>query len=364
MTLGRAAALGLAIGIGVGARIVLAVAFVGNYDERSYEVVAEIMRRGGNIYAETARYNYTPVWAVIVHGLDSVSQTLDLPLHAVIRTFLTGVDGLNALFIGAIARDQGRSMARTVIVYLLNPVAILIVGLHGQFETLAALPILVSIVLAGRRTARAGAWTWLLGTAGLVIKHIFAFQLWMLFWYSFKPTRRAVLLGCSTAVFLASFAPYLPLGADGIQRNVFGYAGLPGIYGFGSLVPYPIATLLFVVVMAALPLWTIKRGLDVAGAVQLSAVVMLATIFGIGEQYFLIPVLFSTAFRGRWYWTYTAAATLFLVASRNNLDLLPIPAPWNLVWLAALGWAIHLALRPTGRSGSARSNVTIEPAGG
>jgi len=53
--------------------------------------------------------------------------------------------------------------------------------------------------------------------------------------------------------------------------------------------------------------------------------------------------LFSTAFRGPWYWAYTVVATLFLLASPNNVFLLSLPPLWNLVWLVALGWFVSLA---------------------
>ncbi len=344
MTRRQVAIVGLALGVGVALRLGLAIAFFGNYDERSYEIVAEIERRGANVYAETARYNYTPAWALIVHALDTLAIALRLPLHAVIRGFLTLVDVANAVLIGRIGRAATGARASTgFVAYLLNPVAILIVGFHGQFETLAALPLLAAIAVGGRARPGTGPIQWALGTASLVLKHIVAFQFWMLFWYAFTPRRRLLALAASAVVFAASFLPYLPGGLAGIEQNVFGYGGLRGIYGFGVLLPNPLPTVLFIVVMTALPVLATKGGLDAPRAIQLSSVALLATIFGIGEQYFLIPILFSTAFRGPWYWAYTVVATLFLLASPNNVFLLSLPPLWNLVWLVALGWFVSLA---------------------
>ncbi|MGH7862213.1 MAG: hypothetical protein ACREOS_08220 [Candidatus Dormibacteraceae bacterium] len=50
-----------AVILGVGARLYLATSFYGNYDEDSYFIVARIMLAHGNVYAETFRYNYSPV---------------------------------------------------------------------------------------------------------------------------------------------------------------------------------------------------------------------------------------------------------------------------------------------------------------
>ena len=41
-----------------------------NFDIESWYIVADIMRHGGNVYAETGRYNYGPVWFFILHVLD------------------------------------------------------------------------------------------------------------------------------------------------------------------------------------------------------------------------------------------------------------------------------------------------------
>src|SRR5690349_18200368 len=59
--------------IGFGLRFFLAAAYHGNFDEDSYEIVVGIMQRGGNIYTETARYNYSPAWALVLFGLNGVA---------------------------------------------------------------------------------------------------------------------------------------------------------------------------------------------------------------------------------------------------------------------------------------------------
>jgi hypothetical protein len=110
---------------GLGLRLWLASSYYGNFDEASFELTAEIMRRGGNVYVETFRYNYTPIWSYILLALSYGSDWLGLPFHVVSRSFLTGVDLINALLIGRIAAQTFAANPRIGAArYWLNPVAI------------------------------------------------------------------------------------------------------------------------------------------------------------------------------------------------------------------------------------------------
>jgi hypothetical protein len=240
--------------LGVGLRLFLAVAFEGNFDQVSFEIVADIVRRGGNVYAETSRYNYTPVWSILLGGFDLLAQYTGQPLHVVVRSALTLVDVVNAILIGRIGLVYaGTSVSRGFATYLLNPVAILVVGYHGQFETLAALPLLLAVAL-GPAHGRVGVvGRWLLGTTSLVIKHILIFQVWVLFWYTFRPRMLPRALFVAGTVFFASLIPYINGGVSGIAQNVFRYSGLPGLYGFGAIRPRAVAVLGFALASGVAP---------------------------------------------------------------------------------------------------------------
>src|SRR6266542_167917 len=144
------------------------------YDHRSYELVAAIMERGGNVYAETYRYNYSPVWAFVLLGCSWVASWLGAPLAFVVRALLTLVDVANAGLIARLAADGHGSWRRRWVpafgVAFLNPASVILTGTHGQFENLAALPLLAAVCLATRvRPARA-VLVWGLGAIALVVK--------------------------------------------------------------------------------------------------------------------------------------------------------------------------------------------------
>jgi hypothetical protein len=330
-----------AIAIGVAARVFFASAFRGNYDQQSYELVVAIIRRGGNVYAETSRYNYSPLWAYCLLAFDWLASATTIPFHIMLRLFLIAVDVVNSLLIGALyARFRSRPRVEGIALYLLNPVAILVVGFQGQFETLALFPLLVATWFSTQLpTHRRNMWLWALGTIALLIKHITLFPVWMLF--VFMARRRAPLLMIGAlAVFAVSFLPFISTGYEGIYDNVLRYQSRPGVYGFGVLFPMPLAGGLLYGVMAILPFIAVEYlRLSQAKSMELCTVAFVALVYGIGGQYFLLPVVFGSIFLSRWYVIYTAFATLCLVSGVDGF-FQTFPVLWNTVWIVSIGWFV------------------------
>jgi hypothetical protein len=308
----------------------------GNYDQASYRIVADIMANHGNIYAETTRYNYSPLWAFFLQGMAAIAVRIDTSLEVVVRCILSVIDCLNALLLGAIFRRRLVSF-----LYLLNPVAILLVGYHGQFETLAAFPLLLAILLI--LTKPRLIWLfWLLATFTLLIKHIFLFHLWVAFVAVAKTWRGATLfMVLSLFVWLASFLPYLPEGFGGIVQNVLLYRGIPGMYGLSSFIPSPFGLAIFLLVLAGLP-FLFSKNVVLAHRLSICGILLLTLIPGIGIHYLLIPLLFGAVSAG--YLWYTGWCTLLLLTSPNNIHIVSLPPLWNYAWIGALGWAVYLCL--------------------
>jgi hypothetical protein len=336
-----------AIVVGIELRLFLAYAFRGNFDQLSYELVSEIMTRGGNVYAETYRYNYSPVWAYILSFLNQLASFSHLQFHFVIRSFLTLVDVLIAIFVGLICSRLGFADARVGFsLYLLNPVAILLIGFHGQFENLAMLPLLIATYMYSRQpNTPPWKWIWLLGTISLLIKHITVFGVWMLFQYTTTIRRAAIMFLVSVLVFMAAFLPFLPEGASGIVRNVFMYQAVAS-WGLARWLPKLLIMTVFYECMILSPFIAKKYlSLSQARSMEFSGVALLALIFGIGKQYFIIPIIFGSIFFSNWYWIYTFVATCCLFGSYalSHFSIIDNPlssAFWNIVWLAALGWLL------------------------
>jgi len=163
---------------GLALRLVLAYFLFGNTDQHNYQIVVEIMERGGNIYAEQAPYPYSPIWANMLFVLNKLASVSHIPFHFAVRGFLSLIDLANALLIGLIAVHQTpQTSKKSSLIYWLNPSVILIVGFHGQFDNLALLPLLIATFLINYKpNSVSSIWIWILGTMSLCIKHITLFR--------------------------------------------------------------------------------------------------------------------------------------------------------------------------------------------
>lgn len=345
---------------GLFARFLLAASFHGNFDQDSYEIVARLMQRGANVYAETNRYNYSPVWAHVLFALYTLARWANLSFHLCVRGFLTLADLGTACLIAAVAAKSRRCSATAAFTaYWLNPVSVLIVGYHGQFETLAFLPVLAAMLLTMRADGSARTLAvWALGTVALLIKQTTCFSVWMIVYYTAVSRRRAVLLAAaSSAVFLMSFLPYLPQAANGIVKNVLVYGGMPFPYGVVRLLPHSVSRALLLLVMGLLP-WLAKDKLrlELVPAMLLVALAFLAFADGVGEQFFIIPLIFGAVAPSLGFAVYSAAATVFLLASPFNVHLLRFPPPWNGVWVAVLVWLVWFLVRLSRRTSTKFAN--------
>lgn len=349
----------LGVFVGIALRLILAWGPYGNYDQTSYQIVAEIVSRGGNVYAETQRYNYSPAWSGVVAGLLHLARATGLEFHFVVRSFLTLVDLANVLLIGLVAVAVGRRGGRAaMIAYALNPVAIMIVGYHGQFDNLAALPLLGATLLVVRRPQRPPlALVWALATLALLVKHLCVFSVWTLFVLTCGGVLRPVLLFAgSLAVFVGSFVPFLPAGLDGIVDNVFLYAGIHHPYGLPTVLPRSVVYVIFVAAMTAFPFLARRWRLSTVHSLELSAVLLLVLIPGVGEAYFLLPALWGCVRRPRGWWVFLPTTYVFLLHGPNNLQALFGVWPWNAVWLALVywladAWATRRQQRPVAKPG-------------
>lgn len=344
--------LALGIIVAVALRLHLAWHYFGNFDQESYQIVREIFDRHGNVYAETTRYNYSPVWFLILGALGKVATWTGWSFHFCVRGFLTGVDLATAFMVAWLARSVGLKTGLIVSLFLLNPVPLLVTGYHGQFDNLALFFLMASLAVQFAKPALSGrdrALAWGLAAAAVLVKQIVIFAPFFILRKAFPDWRLRFVAGSAAAVpFFLSFLPFLPEGLAGIRQNVFAYAGIPGLYGVTTLHPVlatPSAlTALKLLMFAAL----LGAGLFMGRREPLRAALLCPLLFlvlspGIGEQYFVLPVVFGALFISVPFALYSLTAGAFLLASGNNLAWAPLAGrvPWNYVWYAAVLWLAY-----------------------
>jgi hypothetical protein len=316
---------GLVLVVAIAARLLVSQ-LGSNYDWESEKIVAGIVGDGGNVYAETARYNYGPVFMAVLGALHFLSGSDQLDRVLVVG-FLTFVD----LGIWAVLRSQFGRVAAAV--FLLNPISIIITGYHNQFDNLALLFGLLAVVVlrdsAGGRPSnrRFLAGLGLLGLS-LCTKHVFfVFPLWIavrqLAW-----GRRLAALVVPPLLFVLSFTPFLPHGGkDGIIRNVVLYSSADNSPLMHLLLPDEwvsagLATTVFLgVLVAAAFVFRTRSDLD---RLLLYTVVLVVFAPAMANQYLAIPMAAAVVWLNIGFVLYATLSTLFLGAHPNGFGCLAV----------------------------------------
>ncbi len=310
----------------VGSIIRLAIAQRGyNFDIASYRIVADILVKDGNVYVETQRYNYGPIWFYILSFLDYLPFPVADPLLSLrwkVSSFLTLTDiGIaTCLF-----RWYGVKVA---CLFFLNPVSIIITGYHSQFDNLAILVGLISLKTmekdaANTFTLKSFAGLLLLGLS-LSIKHVlFLFPLWL----AFKMTRwrdKLFTIIIPYTLFLAAFLPFLPEGGKGILNHVFFYRGFSNAPFWMGSAPTVIVDKvpIFILFIGTLTLFGLfsrsKKPLESLFIYSISLVVFSSAV---ANQYLAICIVAISVHWNLMYAVYSIAGSLYLLASGDGMHI-------------------------------------------
>jgi hypothetical protein len=306
---------------GVAARLLVATRGH-NYDVDSWRIVADIVERGGNVYAETGRYNYGPVWFQVLQVLDRLAGHNPAAFRYFVAGFLSLVD---AGIFYILWRKYGRLAAG---LFFFNPISIIVTGYHGQFDNLAILLGLLAAWLVGDEFDRPLDRRKLLGLfvlgLSLATKHLlFAFP----FWLAVKQRgmgQKAVVMLVPIGLFLLTFAPYWPGGRAGIINHVFQYQSVTNGYFYNLFVPLCLQFMfssrviwLFLLAVFAF-VWRRKNTFE---SLLLYTAVLVAASPAVVNQYLAIPVPFVATHFNVFTLLYTAFGTLHLLVDVNGLHL-------------------------------------------
>jgi hypothetical protein len=303
-----------------------------NYDIDSYWIVSGHVDAGENVYASTHRYNYGPAWFLVLGALRQVADLFGDPFAAQ-RYLVAGLLTLVDLWIAwMLLRRFG---PWTAVLFVLNPVVILITGYHSQFDNLAIAAGLGGMLLLerGDRAAdrRIGRWWWAAGVLvlglSLVIKHLLVvLPLWLAMRQ--RTLVRSVLVAVvPPAILVASFLPFVADGGAGIAANVIEYRSAQNAPFHTWLVPGLVQRHVDEVMLFGGGLlvlgWLWRRRTPVERLLLYSvAVVVLSP--GMYNQYLAIPAAAIAVFASVAYLVYVGTATLYLVADGSNLANLTV----------------------------------------
>jgi len=310
-----------AVVAGVVLRVGYMPKFGTNFDLISYTIVAEIVENGGNVYAETDRYNYGPAWSRVVHSLATMALWFESPGLAFIVLLVVLLTLVDLGIMGILAKRFGTLPA---LIFMLHPVTIIVTGYKRQFDNLAILLGLLALELMLDRKRDSSLRLWLgLLLLGLSIttKHVlFAFPLWLAVKES-GLSRKLLTLTVPVTIFFLSFVPFWAEGRAGILANVFGYS--PGTLQpfWNALVPPLIAQgipsawgFFFALALFAL----VFRRRPMHESLLLYTLVLFIFSPEMANQYLAIPIGAVAVFMNPPFAAFSVAATLHLLKQLPN----------------------------------------------
>jgi hypothetical protein len=306
---------------GIAARLLVATRG-NNFDVDSYKVVADIVDRGGNVYAGTGRYNYGPIWFHVLHALNLLAGHNETAFRYLVAGFLSLVD---AGIFSVLWRKFGKLAACW---FFFNPISVIITGYHSQFDNLAVLLGLLAVLQMGDEFDQPIGRRKLLGLLvlglSLATKHVlFAFPFWLAVKQKGILQKLGVIL-IPVFIFALSFVPYWHEGKQGIIQNVFLFRSYTTEFFYRMFLPLFVQYMLnsqtvwlFLLVIFAF----IYRQKNTLEFLLLYTCVLVAVSPANMNEFLAIPGPFVATHLNPFTILYTAAGTFHLLVDSDGLHL-------------------------------------------
>jgi hypothetical protein len=170
-------------------------------------------------------FNHPPFIIYFLRFVDFVSSVSGLPLETVFRLVTSLVDIGSAVLVFKLLQRSGLFRPWSFLLYLLAPATIIISGFHGNTDTVMIFFVLLTAFLIDRPVAAGVAFGMALNIK--IVPIIFA----AVFLFYLNKNRRWF-IAASAATFLIASVPYLFQSPLIIIREVLGYRGFPGRWGW------------------------------------------------------------------------------------------------------------------------------------
>jgi hypothetical protein len=348
-------------------------------DLHSWQLIAGELRGGHNPYHTTPFLNWPPLWMQMIAAIDKASQLLHVPFKMLLRLVLIGFDVAVVIVTHRLAVFMELAKARTIVLIglALNPISILLICQHANFDAMVALAILLGVSAIVRFAISGDPVDWLCGALALGIGiltktiPIILFPLLAANWRALN--NRARILGALLLVGPAALGVSIifTLAPQDVLQKVIQYRSFGGVFGISGIVAATlnpqaaravrIASLLALGVVVALVAARMLRGngkqprhFVLLGAFLLIGIILFGP--GYGPQYiaWFLPllVLTATSFDATWrrvliLWGCVAVLTYlaeYLLLPSQGALLLRILPQQKFAWSAAFATSKGLTL--------------------
>jgi hypothetical protein len=206
-------------------------------------VVAQQLRAHENPYVTTTYLNWPPLWLVAVWLIDHAAQALGLSFLLTLRLFLIAVESaVVVLLYSFVARFAPGEARRIVLVGIsLNPLAILLVCQHGNFDVIVGLCCLAAAIALADSARSGDVVAWLAGALALglgALAKTVPLVLGPLLVPGAAATRalaKVMALALFVGPALLGMAVIYVLAPDAVTDNVIRYRSSSGWYGLTGI---------------------------------------------------------------------------------------------------------------------------------
>ena len=299
---------------------------------RYQKVAAHVLDVSWNPYLAPRLYPYPATWVWVEAVAEWLARHTGVSFALAVKTPVVLADALLAGLLVHWVRERDPNTSRSAWAYALHPVAILVVGFHGQFDSVALLALACALRGLDRghfdRSALALA-------AGIALKSfpVLVLPFVLLFLPGARARLRYTLLAAGPVALL--LLPFALADRAALTRELFSYGGVPDFGWIGAVRAIrgvwlghlarafdaqwqPLLTVSKVTFLAvAGALWiAVARGWIRwrAEASALGVLLAFQVFYGaLSAQYLLWPVPFAVLLGDRFLLPHAAAATLALV---------------------------------------------------
>jgi hypothetical protein len=230
----------------VGASLTARATFIwfkgpGSYsaDLAAWRDAGELLAAGRNPYLITSFFSWPPVWIQIVFLLQRIGRYLGVSLISIIPIFLIATESVLIVVLLWLLRDLGYRRRRALVLLgiALNPICVILVCQHGNFDVLVGLLVLLCVgwLIRFERSHVSDDWLfacfWL--GLGIALKSVPVLLLPLLLSSSRRLTPRVRCLGAVLALGPTIYGLGIlhVFGAANVRTQILGYRSVSGWFG-------------------------------------------------------------------------------------------------------------------------------------
>ena len=354
-------------------KMFLAFNLFGTYDMKSFYIVSKLMDKGitTNIYAETDRYNYSPIWAITIYLITQLSKISNISLSALLKFPIIIFDALTALLIYKICKESSNSDKKAFLLvasFLYNPLTIMVSSHGSQFDAIAIYFLLLYYYIS-KKSMRA--MHYLIYGISIAVKQVTVFPL-LFFLQRLKGYKKLLFLFLVPLPFFLLLSPYLFSAWRSLLRNVLTYSGTGALWGYSRIVQYIltffglnnlqlifkfyIAKIIVIFIFGLIFYYFHKyKNVSLLQGIIVSYLIFFALTPGFGVQYLVWILPFAILEKNYFYYIYSFLGSLMAFLfyyghGTGNLfirEVLAFSVVGPLLWIFCIYWLFrrHLEIK-------------------